>query len=128
MEGKAKAWYVGDVIARNWTAKDHNDLIAAVLALMAAGPIAWVETLSASGWSSVNKTQTVRNEKYKVSNKYAYIFAPSPESPSSDNVTKYGKAGIFAGKITADGEITFHCEKVPTANIGVNVIRKEVST
>lgn len=30
VEGTARAWSAGDPIARNWTAKDHNDLIAAV--------------------------------------------------------------------------------------------------
>ena len=30
MEGTARAWSAGEPIARNWTAKDHADLIAAV--------------------------------------------------------------------------------------------------
>lgn len=30
VEGTARAWSAGDPIARNWTAKDHGDLIAAV--------------------------------------------------------------------------------------------------
>lgn len=30
VEGTAKAWNSGEVIARNFTAKDHNDLIATV--------------------------------------------------------------------------------------------------
>lgn len=36
VEGTAKAWSAGEPIGRNWTAKDHNDLIAAVLAVRAA--------------------------------------------------------------------------------------------
>ncbi len=32
VEGAARAWQAGEVVARNFTAKDHNDLIAAVLA------------------------------------------------------------------------------------------------
>ncbi len=30
VEGPARAWSAGEPIGRNWTAKDHNDLIAAV--------------------------------------------------------------------------------------------------
>lgn len=30
VEGTARAWSAGDPVARNWTAKDHDDLIAAV--------------------------------------------------------------------------------------------------
>ena len=36
MEGTAQAWQSGANIARNWTAKDHVDLIAAVGAAFAA--------------------------------------------------------------------------------------------
>ncbi len=32
VEGAARAWQAGEVVARNFTAKDHNDLISAVLA------------------------------------------------------------------------------------------------
>lgn len=30
VEGTAKAWSAGELIGRNWTARDHADLIAAV--------------------------------------------------------------------------------------------------
>lgn len=30
VEGAARSWQKGEVIGRNWTAKDHNDLIAVV--------------------------------------------------------------------------------------------------
>lgn len=36
VEGTARAWSAGELIGRNWTAKDHNDLISAVLAALAA--------------------------------------------------------------------------------------------
>ena len=36
VEGTARAWSAGELIGRNWTAKDHNDLIAAVSAATAA--------------------------------------------------------------------------------------------
>lgn len=32
VEGTAKAWKSGEVIARNFTAKDHNDMIGAITA------------------------------------------------------------------------------------------------
>lgn len=48
VEGTAKAWSAGELIGRNWTAKDHNDLIAAVLAAKEAAQNAAQEAQNAA--------------------------------------------------------------------------------
>ena len=52
VEGTARAWMAGELIGRNFTAKDHADLIAAVLeagaAATAAGDAAWTAQEAAS--------------------------------------------------------------------------------
>lgn len=48
VEGTAKAWRSGDPIGRNFTAKDHNDLIAAVAEAMAASSAAQNEADAAT--------------------------------------------------------------------------------
>lgn len=39
VEGAARAWQAGEVIGRNFTAKDHNDLLAALPAAITDGEI-----------------------------------------------------------------------------------------
>lgn len=48
VEGAAKAWSAGEPVGRNWTAKDHNDLIAAVLAVREAAQNAAQEAQNAA--------------------------------------------------------------------------------
>lgn len=48
VEGAAKAWSAGEPVGRNWTAKDHNDLIAAVLAAKEAAQNAAQEAQNAA--------------------------------------------------------------------------------
>lgn len=68
VEGTAKAWQMGEVIARNFTAKDHNDLIAAVLSA--------AKTAEASGVSfSDGKTFQEKYDSGDLDGKSAYEVA-----------------------------------------------------
>lgn len=75
-------------------------------------------TLTTGGWA--DNTQTVANTALAVSG-YSYVIAPAP-----DSLVDYGKCGIYAQDITAAGQITFKCKKVPTAAISVNILKLEV--
>lgn len=81
--------------------------------------LAFTVTLSGVGWS--NKTQTVSDAKFRASG-YAYIFSPAPGSfPIA------AEAQIYADDVTTNGQATFHCEKNPTGNVTINVLRTEAS-
>lgn len=54
VEGTARAWSAGDPIARNWTAKDHNDLIAAVGEVRTAAEAAQATADAAATMTQVN--------------------------------------------------------------------------
>lgn len=55
VEGAAKAWSAGEPVGRNWTAKDHNDLIAAVLAVRAAAQKAAQEAQEAQDMAAAHQ-------------------------------------------------------------------------
>lgn len=59
VEGTAKAWSAGEPIARNWTAKDHADLIAAVGEIDAAAQGAQT-TADAAATAAENAAQTAQ--------------------------------------------------------------------
>ena len=72
-------------------------------------------TLTASGWS--DNVQTISNEKF-VSTGYAYTVAPA-----SGSFANYAEAMIYADDVTTDGQIVFHCDSTPTADLTVNIVR-----
>ena len=74
--------------------------------------------LTVAGWSS--KAQTISNANFQASG-YAYVI-----SPASGSFKAYGEAQIYADDISTNGQITFHCENVPTAALTVNVTRTVV--
>ena len=72
-------------------------------------------TLSASGWS--DNVQTISNEKF-VSAGYAYTVAPA-----SSSFADYADAMVYADDVTTNGQMVFHCDSVPTADLTVNIVR-----
>lgn len=66
VEGTAKAWQKGDVIARNFTAKDHNDMISAVTtaqqtANTAASAATAAQSSADSAQSAADNAQSTAN-------------------------------------------------------------------
>ena len=72
-------------------------------------------TLTAAGWS--DNAQTISNEKF-VSAGYAYTVAPA-----SGSFANYAEAMIYADDVTTDGQMVFHCDSAPTADLTVNIVR-----
>lgn len=84
-----------------------------------ADPISLV--LSKDGWDDVQKTQTLKDPLLVASDAYRYLVG----SATSDS-TAYSNAGVKADDITTTGEITFHCEVIPEADLTVEIMRLEV--
>lgn len=76
---------------------------------------AFTVTLASGSWSS--NAQTVSNA-YFLASGYSYIV-----SPASASFTDYGNAKIYADNVTTNGQMTFHCDTVPSTNLTVNVQR-----
>ena len=77
--------------------------------------VAFTVTLTAAGWS--DNVQTISNEKF-VSAGYAYTVAPA-----SVSFADYADAIIYADDVTTDGQMVFHCDSAPTADLTVNIVR-----
>ena len=77
--------------------------------------VAFTVSLTASGWA--DNAQTVSNANF-LSSGYAYTVAPT-----STSFSNYAEAMIYADDVTTDGQMVFHCDSVPTADLTVNVVR-----
>ena len=77
--------------------------------------VAFTVTLTAVGWT--DNTQTISNEKF-VSAGYAYTVAPA-----SGSFANYAEAMVYADDVTTNGQMVFHCDSVPTADLTVNIVR-----
>lgn len=74
---------------------------------------AFTVTLASASWS--NNAQTVSNALFLASG-YSYIV-----SPASASFAAYSEAQIYADDVTTDGQMTFHCENAPSADLTVNI-------
>ena len=72
-------------------------------------------TLTAAGWS--DNAQTISDSKF-VSAGYAYTVAPA-----SSSFADYAESMIYADDVTTDGQMVFHCDSAPTADLTVNIVR-----
>lgn len=70
-------------------------------------------TLAASGWNTVDKTQSITVDG--VDSDTTVMVSAAPAS-----FTEYGAAGIYCSA-QGTNNLTFKCAKVPSANIIVNV-------
>lgn len=77
--------------------------------------VSFTVTLTTAGWS--NNAQTVSNANF-ATNGYAYIV-----SPASSSFSAYAEAQIYADDVTTSGQMTFHCEDVPSSALTVNIVR-----
>ena len=77
--------------------------------------VAFTVTLTAAGWS--DNAQTVSNENF-LSTGYAYTVAPA-----SGSFSNYAEAMIYADDVASDGQMVFHCDSAPTADLTVNILR-----
>ena len=77
--------------------------------------VAFTVTLTASGWA--DNAQTVSNEKFMPAG-YAYTVAPA-----SGSFADYADAMVYADDVTTNGQMVFHCDSEPTADLTVNIVR-----
>ena len=77
--------------------------------------VAFTVTLTAAGWA--DNAQTISDSKF-VSSGFAYTVAPA-----SGSFADYADAMVYADDVTADGQMVFHCDSAPTADLTVNVVR-----
>ena len=77
--------------------------------------VAFTVTLTAAGWA--DNVQTISDARF-VSTGYAYTVAPA-----SASFVNYADAIIYADDVTTDGQIVFHCNSTPTADLTVNIVR-----
>ena len=77
--------------------------------------VAFTVTLTAAGWS--DNAQTISDSKF-VSSGFAYTV-----SPASGSFADYAEAMIYADDVTTDGQMVFHCDSTPTADLTVNIVR-----
>ena len=77
--------------------------------------VAFTVTLTAAGWA--DNVQTISDARF-VSTGYAYTVAPA-----SISFADYAEAMIYADDVTTDGQMVFHCDSVPTADLTVNIVR-----
>ena len=107
------------VASRSDAAAYASDVVVVdrlVSAGLAKAPVAHKVTLTASGWNSSTKKQTV-NCADIVADEAAQQILPMPAAAS---MTAYNDAGIQCVAQGA-GKLTFQCETVPTAAIAVYV-------
>ena len=77
--------------------------------------VAFTVTLTAAGWA--DNAQTISNANF-LSAWYAYTVAPA-----SGSFADYADAMVYADDVTADGQMVFHCDSAPTADLTVNIVR-----
>lgn len=78
--------------------------------------------LHKENWDGTQKTQTLTDPLFVASSAYRYLVG----SATADS-TAYSNAGIRAEDITTTGQITFHCEMPPEADLTVEIVRLEVN-
>ena len=77
--------------------------------------VAFTVSLTAAGWA--DNAQTISSANF-LSAGYAYTVAPA-----SGSFADYADAMVYADDVTADGQMMFHCDSVPTADLTVNIVR-----
>ena len=110
---EAEAW-----TDSHWTETSVTAELEAISTLLqnkADKSVDFTVTLTASAWA--DNAQTISDAKF-VSVGYAYTVAPA-----SGSFADYAEAMVYADDVTADGQMVFHCDSAPTADLTVNVVR-----
>ena len=77
--------------------------------------VSFTVTLTAAGWA--DNAQTISDSKFGSAG-YAYTVAPA-----SGSFANYAEAMIYADDVTTNGQMVFHCDSTPTADLTVNIVR-----
>ena len=77
--------------------------------------VAFTVTLTKAGWA--DNAQTISNANF-LSAGYAYTVAPA-----SGSFANYADAMVYADDVTTNGQMVFHCDSAPTADLTVNIVR-----
>ena len=104
--------------AAHWTETSVTAELIAIYTDLQNKPdksVAFTVTLTAAGWS--DNAQTISDSKF-VSSGFAYTV-----SPASGSFADYADAMVYADDVTADGQMVFHCDSVPTEDLTVNIVR-----
>jgi len=97
-----------------------NELTKLVIAgLEDVQHVGFTLTLPAANWSGT--VQTVKDASLLADSNYRYLV-----SGDADCFAAYRDAVVKADNVTVNGQMTFHCETLPTQNLTVNVIRLEI--
>lgn len=110
---EAEAW-----TAAHWTETTMGAELVSIYTTLqkkADKSVAFTVVLTAVGWA--DNAQTVSNEKF-MSAGYAYTVAPA-----SGSFADYADAMVYADDVTTNGQMVFHCDSAPTANLTVNILR-----
>ena len=91
----------------NYTGTDYTSLLPKSAYTTTA-------TLPSSGWSSSTKSQTINVAVVSVDDDVVVTYAPESHDA-------YVNAGVYCSA-QADGSLTFKCNKIPTANLTVNIM------
>ena len=91
----------------NYTGTEYNTLLPKSAYTTTA-------TLPSSGWSSSTKSQTINVAVVSVDDDVVVTYAPESHDA-------YVNAGVYCSA-QANGTLTFKCNKIPTANLTVNIM------
>ena len=86
-----------------------------------ANPFAFTVTLASASWS--NGAQTVSNANFLAGSGYCYMVYASPSSTYA-----WQDSDVYADDVTTAGQMVFHCDVTPSADLVANVIRLVVDT
>lgn len=85
-----------------------------------ADPFAFTVTLPSANWSA--GVQTISNANFLVGD-YCYMVYASPSSTYA-----WQDSDVYADDVTTAGQMVFHCDVTPSADIVANVIRLVIDT
>lgn len=99
--------------------RSKSEMLALLVGALEGVQVGMTITLPAESWAG--RAQTIQNGFFIADDLHWYIV-----SPDAGSYSDYAEAGIKADNVTIDGQMTFHCDTVPTSDITVNIIRLEV--
>ena len=85
-----------------------------------ADPFAFTVTLPSANWSA--GVQTISNANF-LTGDYCYMVYASPSSTYA-----WQDSDVYADDVSTEGQMQFHCDVTPSADIVANVIRLVIDT
>lgn len=102
VEGAARAWQAGEVVARNFTAKDHNDLIAAVLAAQ-GGALGARQAAEAAQSAADTAQNTADNAQAAASGAQSAADRAQSAAQAAQSTANAAGTAAAAAQAAADG-------------------------